>query len=782
MRYIQVFVSSTFSDMHRERDLLHQIAGLINRDIFDQGYQVILRDLRYGIDTANITDEKEVEKKVLSECFETINQCQLFVLLLGDRYGSVFEDLSIPQIYLPNRELEGKSVTHLEVEYGILKIEPKNIIVFERTFLGDRAVLPLQYQENETGITKKQKLMDSLGCYIDTYSAEMKNGEFVIDEYYFLKYGQGRIQQAVSDYIQQTNQSGIECTPKTDPFFSEALSNVLSREIDKKTTNFPDNCREVARELILLRIQDLLNQEDYDRINQLGAGGDVILEYRRALIADLPENFIDLLREICRCISAVVGPELDAFELLQILASGQKTVLSQMGGISIQELSQVKHKKYADCSTLEQWLNFRYESSGTYCPQSPSQRALAYFLKKDILLSHTNEGYLFKDTCVVDLLCESSPVEFQDRMWSYIAEIFWYLPDPIDAWVALLTTSRYDLCLSCLKNIALDDRFTSRFLGHTVGIRTAKQTILLLEKFIYWMIEHSTEEVYILYTLQLCKQIANCEEDSRANNQYQMWIEPLYQRICRQYLKKHPHDLTTAGLFLLWHIDNEVWLETCKLPMLPAITKYNECANDLSTAILDLFYCHDLSKPEGLKEYLHMVSILTQYWGQLDQFISLLQAATVHTKAYWSSLCENLLLMTFGNEVMESDNLIHILAAVMHIHCDPDSELTAIEALNRNLIEYAYSREDYELCISVLQIVNDIVSTETKLRRTEWCRWSSIISCDIVDRLLQLTNDAAVREIAVIQENLMFAEPEELDEMDEAFLREVEEYYKGLAR
>lgn len=33
MRYIQIFISSTFSDMHRERDLLRQIAGLVNRDI-----------------------------------------------------------------------------------------------------------------------------------------------------------------------------------------------------------------------------------------------------------------------------------------------------------------------------------------------------------------------------------------------------------------------------------------------------------------------------------------------------------------------------------------------------------------------------------------------------------------------------------------------------------------------------------------------------------------------------------------------------------------------------
>ena len=775
MRYIQIFISSTFGDMHRERDLLHQIAGLINRDIFDQGYQVILRDLRYGIDTAGMDDEVRVEKKVLGECFETINQCQLFVLLLGDRYGSVFEDLSVPQLYMPGRELEGKSVTHLEIEYGMLKIDRNYIIVFERTFSGDPSILPPQYQENETGIAKNKKLKESLNCYFDTYSAKVENGKFVIDEYYFLKHGQAFIQQAVSNYILQANQSGSEDAPKTETGFSEALSDVLWRAIDKKTAKFSDNYMETARELILFRIQDLLSQQDYDRINQLGSGGDVILEYRRSLIDKLPEDFIGLLREICNCISTVVDPDLDVFSLLQAIAAAQNTELRQMGGISLREImSLVNREEFPAEQTYNGWLNFRHEISGAnYHHYRFVQRALACFSGSDVLLTGSTFGYLLKDVCIAELLQKSAPAEYQEKIWTYIAHNFWYLPDPIHAWLAFLKINRFDFGLLCLETVGMDHRFTDLLLQCVEKTLTAEQTIALLGKFIDWMIEHNVEEAYILYTLGLCRQIADCDEDSRAEKQYEMWIVPLYQRACRQYLTKHPHNLTAAGLFLLWHIDNEVWLETCKLPTLPALTTYNECADDLTTAVFNLFYRHDLSQPEELKEYLRMVNVLTQY---LDQFICLLRAATVHTQVYWDILCENLLLMAFGNEVLESDSLIHILASVMHIHCNADSRLTAIEALNNNLMEYAYCRENYELCISVLQIVNDIASTETKLRRTKWHRWSTIISCDVVDKLFQLTNDAAVRKIAILQENLMFVEPEKLDE---AFLREVEEYRRG---
>ena len=777
MRYIHVFVSSTFSDMHRERDLLHQIVGLINRDISDQGYQVVLRDLRYGIDTANIEVEKEVEKKVLAKCFEAINQCQIFVLLMGGRYGSVFEDMSIPQLYLPDQELAGMSVTHLEVEYGMRKIKPNNIVAFVRKFSGNPSSLPISYQENEAGIAKQSELLERLNCYTDVYSARMTDGEFVIDEYYFLKHGQGVIQRLIDSYIHQQEQLAVENTSVSVDSYSEALSSVLHHELQRKSAEFPEQYREFMNELTLWRIQTLLHLQDYERIKQLGSDGNAILEYRKNLIAELSNDPLELLREICCCIAAVVEPKLDVFELLLVLAAAQQTELSQMGGISIHELMMlIKQEKHPKVQTLEEWLSFRHESSGTRFRQSPSQRAMACFLENQILLSHTDEGYMFLDNQIAKLLCKKISDELNSRISSYIASIFWFLPDPIGAWVALLDTSRYDLALSCLKAVALDERFTNRFLDCVVEVHAAEQAVILLEKFICWMIEEGVEEAYILYILEVCCWIMNSCDDALYDQRFRLWIEPLYQRICCRYFKKHRDVLDVAGRFLLWHIDNEVVLEHLDLPL----SEQMEDTDILADAVLNLFRRYDLSQPEGLKAYLSMVNILTSHLDQLEPFIRLLRAAAVRTKAYWNILCENLLLMTFGNEVLESEKLIQILASVMCIHCQADSTLTAIEALNQHLVKYASRLENDDLCISALHIVYDIVLTETKLRRTEWCSWSRAISCDVIDKLYRLTDDTVVQEIAILQDELMFAEPEELSEIDASSLREVEKYYNEL--
>ena len=783
MRYIHIFVSSTFSDMHRERDLLHQVAGLINRDIYSQGYQIILRDLRYGIDTANMDDEKAIEKKVLSECFEAINQCQLFVLLLGNRYGSVFEDLSVPQLYLPNHELEGKSVTHLEVDYGMLKIDQKHIIAFERKFAGDLSVLPPQYRENETGAAKKQNLVDSLlhrGCYhFDTYSAGLENGRFVIDEYYFLKHGRGLIEQMVSDYIrQQQEHSTDENTSAIESICYETLSEVLIQEIDKKVAIFPDNYKQTARDLMLLRIQNFLHQQDYDRINRLGASGNVIQEYRRTLIANLPDDFIRLLQEICGCISSVVDPTLDVFNLLQIVASASKTALSQIGGISLREIMKLaNHEELPVGLTCMKWMVFRNEIGGlNYNQHVLAQRALACFLEKGVLLTASPTGYSFVDKHIAAVLCGLTP-QYEEIIWTYTAVNFWYLPDPVRAWIAMLETDRYDLGLTCLQTIQLDKRFDERLHSFVETNHAAGGTIIPLKKFANWMIEQSVEEVYILYILQLCCWIVNSGEELLADQQYQQWIVPFYQEIYNRYYEKHRNELTAAGLFLLWYIDNEVVLAPSALHPSSRLAGQMENADDLADAVFGLFMCHDLSQPEGLKEYLRMVRILIPYLSGLDSFIQLLRMATVRGWSYRDCLCKNLILMVFGNEVLKKEALIRILDAVMCIRCEEGTALTAIVATNQHLVEYAYNLEDDDFCISALHILHDIVSFETRMRRTEWCCWSAIISSDIINGLYRHYDDAVVREIACIQDELNYVEFEELAEKDEASLREVEEMY-----
>ncbi|PXF56514.1 MAG: hypothetical protein C4B59_16815 [Candidatus Methanogaster sp.] len=83
LKTARVFVSSTFSDMHAERDYLNRLVfpELRSRCI-RHGIEFIGIDLRWGI------TEREIEQHgALSVCLDEIKRCNFFVSLIGDRYG-----------------------------------------------------------------------------------------------------------------------------------------------------------------------------------------------------------------------------------------------------------------------------------------------------------------------------------------------------------------------------------------------------------------------------------------------------------------------------------------------------------------------------------------------------------------------------------------------------------------------------------------------------------------------------------------------------------------------
>ena len=81
-----VFLSSTFSDFQKERDLFRK---RITTEISDRLSDSIINfvDLRWGIDTSNTNEAME---KVLRICSDVISQTKpMFILMLGDYYGSL---------------------------------------------------------------------------------------------------------------------------------------------------------------------------------------------------------------------------------------------------------------------------------------------------------------------------------------------------------------------------------------------------------------------------------------------------------------------------------------------------------------------------------------------------------------------------------------------------------------------------------------------------------------------------------------------------------------------
>lgn len=126
MKYTQnIFLSSTFQDMHAERDLLHNVVipELLSR--FSKYHlRLDLIDLRWGIDTADDASEQETTNKILRVCFDEIERSRpFFIGFIGERYGWIpkTEDIESAVLgygleYDPDNAC---SITELEMRYAL---------------------------------------------------------------------------------------------------------------------------------------------------------------------------------------------------------------------------------------------------------------------------------------------------------------------------------------------------------------------------------------------------------------------------------------------------------------------------------------------------------------------------------------------------------------------------------------------------------------------------------------------------------------------------------------
>ena len=116
-----IFVSSTFRDMHFERDILNrEIGPKLNYILSKYNKSIRISDLRWGVDTTDLS-EKGASERVLSVCFDEINKCKPYIIiLLGDRYGYIPDD-------------GGLSVTHMEIIRGAFEnAETDHIFIYFR--------------------------------------------------------------------------------------------------------------------------------------------------------------------------------------------------------------------------------------------------------------------------------------------------------------------------------------------------------------------------------------------------------------------------------------------------------------------------------------------------------------------------------------------------------------------------------------------------------------------------------------------------------------------------
>eukprot|EP00794_Sanderia_malayensis_P012166 gene12166-13421_t len=165
---VRVFISSTFRDMHGERDLLTRYIFPELRSRAMQHFVNIYEiDLRWGI-----TDEQSKSQSQVDICLSEAGKSDLLIGLLGDRYGWIPDSFDINDI--PGGEglvncSQGRSITELEMRLFAL-CQPEKASGKAFFYIRDRKFtshVPVEYQsdfycDNKESEMKLKQLKDDL--------------------------------------------------------------------------------------------------------------------------------------------------------------------------------------------------------------------------------------------------------------------------------------------------------------------------------------------------------------------------------------------------------------------------------------------------------------------------------------------------------------------------------------------------------------------------------------------------------------------------------------------
>jgi tetratricopeptide (TPR) repeat protein len=184
-RFIRIFLSSTFSDMKRERDHLTLVIFPKLRKICEQrevGFAEV--DLRWGI-----TGEEAAEGKVLDICLSEIDRCHPFFLgMIGHRYGWVDANaaLHLEKINPDLLSFSDRSVTELEIRHGALnrKITKTPIVYFYfRSHEASEAASSPEYSDHTQKLNAmKNEIRESIFPIREDFSTPETLGDLIFQD------------------------------------------------------------------------------------------------------------------------------------------------------------------------------------------------------------------------------------------------------------------------------------------------------------------------------------------------------------------------------------------------------------------------------------------------------------------------------------------------------------------------------------------------------------------------------------------------------------------------
>ncbi|NQT50947.1 DUF4062 domain-containing protein [bacterium] len=164
----KIFISSTFRDMHSERDyLIKKVFPELRERLEPHRIHLVDIDLRWGV-----TEEQAENDQVLDLCLQQIDECRPFFLgILGERYGWVPTKLIDPALrqYGWIQGMTGRSITELEIVHGVLNDPVMKELSFFHfrdpallTQIGDDAIRAQVSAEDDQSQAKLEVLKDAI--------------------------------------------------------------------------------------------------------------------------------------------------------------------------------------------------------------------------------------------------------------------------------------------------------------------------------------------------------------------------------------------------------------------------------------------------------------------------------------------------------------------------------------------------------------------------------------------------------------------------------------------
>lgn len=241
-RELRVFVSSTFDDMKEERQyLIDTVFPSIKQLCQKRGVDFIPIDLRWGI-----TKKQAESGQVVEVCLKSVKECNVFIGLLGERYGSKpnLRDLKKnPKMksefpFLEDDIKNQLSMTEIEMQYGVLR-DPQHRI---SCFCFRSKIMQLEFEKSKSPIEESSEDKKKLERLKEEIKSKKNRDSVCINEY---------------DSVEEMG-ALVESFLKT---------NIINKLFPAETTWYD---RQMAQQDFFIELKQKLyvsRDEDYKRIN-----------------------------------------------------------------------------------------------------------------------------------------------------------------------------------------------------------------------------------------------------------------------------------------------------------------------------------------------------------------------------------------------------------------------------------------------------------------------------------------------------------------------------------